>query len=209
MSRRVPLVIFILLVCFPSEVFCLDNKVTTKDRFYAFLQAGSFKGNDDTGNIKTDGPGYGYGLGLGYFLSRNLSIEGDFMYFADDYVRDSITLAPGTSSNKIEIASVSLAVNTKYFIRHKKLSFSFGAGIGFYDSDIYVREIGVDGKSNVNGDQAIGYQGIMGIGYSYTDRSRVELGWRGIFLDQNFGVYSNGKADTGGNYFYIGYRGSF
>ena len=209
MRKIAGLMAFILLVCFPSGAFCFDSKVTRKDRLYAFLQAGPFGGNSDPGKVKADGSGYGYGLGMGYFLTHNLSLEGDFMYFADDYVRDSLTLAPGTSSNNIEIASVSLAVNTKYFIRSEKLSFFFGGGVGFYDSDIYARKVGLSGLSNVDGDQAIGYQGIVGVGYAYRDRARIELGWRGIFLDQDFGVYSNGDADAGGNYFYIGYRGGY
>lgn len=209
MKQYVAGVIFIFMVCFPSQAFCLDKKVTTKERFYAFVQAGSVKGNDDPGNIKADTSGYGYGLGLGYFLFQNLAIEGDFLYFTDDYVRDSATLAPGTSSNNVEIASVSLAVNAKYFIRYKKLHAFLGGGVGFYDSDIYAYEVGLSGKSNVDGDHAIGYQSIVGMGFSYRDRRYIEIGWRGIFLDQDFGIYSNGKVDSGGDYFFIGYRGEY
>lgn len=209
MIHRVTLIAFILLVYFPAEAFCLDSEEPARNRFYFFLQAGSFMGNNDSGKIKADESGYGYGLGGGYFLTRNLSVEGDFEYFTDNYVRDSATLAPGTSSNDIEIASVSLALNTKYYIRVKTLNFFLGGGVSFYDSDIYVREIGKSGKSNVAGDQSTGYQGIAGIGYSYLDRVHVELAWRRIFLKQDFGIYSNGEVDAGGNYFHIGIRAEY
>lgn len=209
MKKSFLLVIFILLVCLPTQAFCLDKDSAPGKSFYLHLHAGHFSGNDDAGKIKSEGSGNGYGLGGGFFLTQNLSIEGDFTYFTDDYRRDSSTLAPGTSSNKIEIASVSLALNTKYFFRHKKLTIFFGGGLGFYDSDIYVQEVDTTRMSNVEGDQAIGYQALAGMDYAFRDRFYFELGWRGIFLDQDFGSYSNGVVDAGGDYFYIGFRGDY
>ena len=106
MYRYVAMMIFVFIACFPSDAVCSDNTESAYNRFYGSLHAGAFQGNNDAGKIKADGSGYGYGLGAGYFFRRNFAIGAEFMYFTVDYVRDSSDLAPGTSSNNIDMFSI-------------------------------------------------------------------------------------------------------
>ncbi len=182
---------------------------TKKPAIYGSLFLGMFKAAGESGKLKSDGVGYGYGLSLGYLFTPHLGMDGEFCYFKADYQRDDPTVLPGIADNDVEVASVALTANVRYARLFDRWRVALALGGGFIDSDLYAKEASSGGKSAVAGDNTLGYQVHLGIGYLFENTGQLELGFRRIVAEQDFGAYSHGAVDIGGDFYSVAFRSWF
>jgi len=176
---------------------------------YFSLFLGDFRADDNPGQLVRDGDGYGWGLTGGYFFNRHFALEGEFMWFRRDYVRVSDTVLPGTADNRQRYLTLSLSVLAKASHRFGRWRPFLGVGAGYFDTEPYVThpEIGLfDTTGAPSSENSLGYQVVVGVTARVSKRFHLEAGWKNIFLDENFGTYSNGEVDLGGSMIYIAAR---
>jgi hypothetical protein len=175
--------------------------------FSLFL--GDFRADDNPGQLVREGDGYGWGLTGGYFFNPHFSLEGEFMWFRRDYVRVSDTVLPGTADNRQRYLTLSMSALAKASRRFGRWRPFLGVGAGYFDIAPYVTqpESGLfDPTGAPSSEGSPGYQVVVGVAARVRKRFHLEVGWKNIFLDANFGTYSNGEVDLGGSMIYIAVR---
>ena len=176
--------------------------------FSVFL--GDLRADDNPGQLVRDGDGYGWGLTGGYFFNQHFALEGEFMWFRRDYVRVSDTVLPGTADNRQRYLTLSLSALAKASHRFGRWRPFIGVGAGYFDTEPYVTHPeggGFDTAGAPSSEGSLGYQVVIGVAANVRKRFHLEAGWKSIFLDENFGTYSNGEVNLGGSMIYIAARG--
>ena len=181
--------------------------VSSRTGLYGSVHVGMFKpiGTDD--KMDAVGTGYAWGLSLGYRITHWLGLEGEFLYFQGDYERISGMLLPRTATNAINVASVDISLGARATYPVWRLSPFVGGGIGLFDSDLYTKDASTGLFENSAGGQTGGWHAVAGIAFPMMKQWRAELGWRWIFLSQDFGIHSNGEVHLGGNMLCLAVRG--
>ena len=177
---------------------------------YFSLFLGDFRADDNPGRLVREGGGYGWGLTGGYFLNPNFALEGEFMWFRRDYMRVSDTVLPGTADNRQRYLTLSLSALAKASHRFGRWRPFLGVGAGYFDTEPYVthpQSGGFDTMGAPSSEGSLGYQVVAGVAVRVRKRFHLEAGWKNIFLDEDFGTYSNGEVDLGGSMIYIAARG--
>jgi len=170
---------------------------------------GIFKPIDTKEELDASGTGYGWGLFLGYHLAHWLGVESEFLYFQGDYETSSDTLLPGTASNAVNMASVDISIRIRASYQVWELRPFLGCGVSYADSDLYTKDAASGLFENTAGNQAASWQVLAGLAFTANKRWRPELVWRWIDLDQEFGIFSNGKVQVGGNMLHLAIVGAY
>jgi opacity protein-like surface antigen len=176
--------------------------------FALFL--GGLRADDNSGQLLRDGDAYGWGLSGGYFVHRYLSLEGEFLWFRRDYERVSDTVIPGTADNKQRYLTIGLSALAKASRRFNRWRPFVGVGAGYYSTEPYVTQP-VSGLFGTRGApssaSSVGYQITVGVTAKVRKHFHLEAGWKAILLSEEFGIYSNGEVNLGGNMIYLAARG--
>lgn len=206
-----------LLLCVPAPPASAAEDASPADAaqdrahpLYATLFFGDFKADPDRSRLAPSGGGYGWGLGGGYHLNRYLSLEGEFLWFRREYRRVSDTVLPGTANNDVRVLSLGLLANLRVGRSISRWRPFVSGGLGWFDTELLTTDP-ESGLFTDAGDPAAqsstGYQLSAGVSYRLRRRSRLELGWRRLFLAADFGPYSNGDTELGGDFLYLAFRG--
>lgn len=177
---------------------------------YAALFLADFQAEGSPGRLARDGSGYGWGLTGGYFLNPHFALEVEFLWFRGDYVRVSDTVLPGTADNRQRYLTTSLSALAKVGHRFGRWRPFLGAGIGYFDTEPYVTHPesgGFDTTGAPSSKGSLGYQVVVGVSARFREHVHLDVGWKNVFLDEDFGTHSNGGVDLGGSMIYIAARG--
>lgn len=187
------------------------NDSATPHPFYLALSVGSLQTTPDKNTLEGKGGANGWGFYGGYFLHPNFSLEGEFLWLRRDYERlHGSPSLPNAADNRIRVLSTSLFVNARYQHDFGRVRVFAGAGIGYDSAELYISdpssglfttEGGPDDSSNTVTQQ------MAGIIIPVTLRGKVEIGWKRLKMEYDFGVYSGGENEFGGDYLYLAYRG--
>jgi len=187
-----------------------DAPQTRARPLYVTLFAGDFNADPDRSRLAPSGGGYGWGLGGGYFLNPYLSLDGEFLWFRRDYRRVSDTVRPGTANNDVRVLSLGLLASVRVGRSFSRWRPFVSGGVGWFDTELFTTDPD-SGLFTDAGDPAAesstGYQLSAGVSCRLRHRSRLELGWRRLFLEADFGPYSNGSTELGGDFLYLALRG--
>ena len=121
----------------------------------------------------------------------------------------SDTVLPGTADNDQRYLTLSLSALAKASHRFGRWRPFVGVGAGYFHTQPFVthpEDGGFTDSGAPSSRRSIGYQVVVGVTARVRKRFHLELGWKQIFLDEDFGVYSNGDIDLGGGMIYIGVR---
>ena len=177
---------------------------------YASLLLGDFNAKPDRDRLTRSGGGYGWGLAGGYFLNRHLSLEGEFVWFRREYERVADDVIPGTADNRSRVLSLGLLANAKFSHRFSRWRPFVSGGVGWFDTELFTTDpdsgLFTD-AGDPSSESSVGYQLSAGVSFRLRQRSHLELGWRRLFLEADFGPYSNGKTELGGDLLYLAFRG--
>jgi opacity protein-like surface antigen len=187
-----------------------DVDVKRPSRPYLYLLGSHVKASDTTEQLDACGAGYGWGLGAGYFISELLSVEGELLWFRREYRRVSEEALPGTANNDLRALSLGVSVNARLSKGYARWRPFIGAGISYYGTDLLVTdpESGLFTDSGGPPSQSdTGWQVMVGVGIRLKSRMHLEVGWRRLSLEQDFGVFSGGPAEMGGDWLFIALRG--
>jgi opacity protein-like surface antigen len=174
------------------------------------LFLGGFRAEDNSGQLRREGDAYGWGLSGGYFVHRYLSLEGEFLWFRRDYERVSDTVIPGTADNRQRYLTIGVSALAKASRRFNRWRPFFGVGAGYFSTEPYVTQPGsglFDTLGAPSSANSVGYQITAGVTAKVRKRFHLEAGWKTIFLNEDFGIYSNGEVDLGGHMVYLAARG--
>jgi len=177
---------------------------------HAWLLIGDFTATPDGSRLRRSDGGYGWGLGGGYFLNQHLSLEGEFLWFRREYERVADDVIPGTADNRSRALSLGLLANARFSHRFSRWRPFVSAGVGWFDSELLTTdpESGLfTDVGDPSSESSAGYQFSVGASFRLRRRSHVELGWRRLFLEADFGPYSNGETELGGDLLYLAFRG--
>jgi len=211
---KFPLAFTLILLLFSHS---LDAETAEPDDpatphpFYLALSTGSLETTPNKNTLSVKGGGYGWGIYGGYFIHPNFSFEGEFLWMRRDYERlHSSPSLPNAADNRIRVLSTNLFVNARYQHDFGTVRAFVGAGIGYGSAELYISDPGsglftTDGGPGVSRNTVT--QQMAGIIIPVTMRGKVEIGWRRLKMEYDFGVYSGGENEFGGKYLYLGYRG--
>jgi len=179
--------------------------------FYLALSIGSLQTTPDKNTLQGKSGANGWGFHGGYFLHPNFSLEGEFLWLRRDYERlHSSPSLPNAADNRIRVLSTSLFVNARYQYDFGKVRVFAGAGIGHGSAEPFISDpnsglFTTDGAPS-NSSNTVTQQ-MAGIIIPVTLRGKVEIGWKRLKMEHDFGVYSGGENEFGGDYLYLAYRG--
>jgi opacity protein-like surface antigen len=180
------------------------------DSFYFSFFGGGFNATEGQDRLRQEGGAYGWGLTAGYFVKDQLSFEGEFLWFRRDYERVSDTVIPGTANNDVRVLTLGLALNAKVSHRFSRWRPFGGGGVVYYDTELLTthQESGLfTDAGQPSSERSAGFQVFAGVSAHVRKRFYLELGWGRVFLEEDFGPYSNGNADLGGDWFFLAFRG--
>jgi len=174
------------------------------------LLIGDFTAKPDRSRLTRSGGGYGWGLGGGYFVTRQLSLEGELLWFRREYERVAGEVIPGTADNRSRVLSLGLLASARFSHRFSRWRPFVSGGVGWFDSELFTTDPESGLFTDVGDPPSEGsaaYQFSVGASFRLRRQSHLELGWRRLFLEADFGPYSNGEADLGGDLLYLAFRG--
>jgi opacity protein-like surface antigen len=155
-----------------------------------------------------------FALFLGGFRAEDnsgqLRREGEFLWFRRDYERVSDTVIPGTADNRQRYLTIGVSALAKASRRFNRWRPFFGVGAGYFSTEPYVTQPGsglFDTLGAPSSANSVGYQITAGVTAKVRKRFHLEAGWKTIFLNEDFGIYSNGEVDLGGHMVYLAARG--
>lgn len=188
-----------------------DESPGRPDRpLYASLFLGDFNAKPDGDRLTRSSGGYGWGLSGGYFLKRHLSLEGEFLWFRREYERVADDVIPGTADNRSRVLSLGLMANLRCSRRFSRWRPFISGGLGWFDSELFTTDPDSGLFTDV-GDppsrSSAAFQLSAGASFHLRGRTHLEIGWRRLFLDADFGPYSNGETELGGDLLYLAVRG--
>jgi opacity protein-like surface antigen len=179
-------------------------------RPYLYLLGSYVSPTGSKAEMEASGDGYGWGLGGGYFVSEALSVEGELLWFRREYRRVSDEVLPGTANNDLRALSLGLSVNARLSKRWSRWRPFLGAGLSYYGTDLFVTDpdSGLFTDTGAPPSQSdTGWQVMAGVDIHLKGRMHLEVGWRRLSLEQDFGVFSGGPAEMGGDWIFIALRG--
>lgn len=188
----------------------LEDQTARSSPLHVTAFIGGFSADDNSGQLRREGSGYGWGLTAGYSFNTHIALEGEFLWFRREYERVSDTVIPGTADNDQRILTLGVSALAKVGHSFGRWRPFIGVGAGVFDTEPFVTDP-ESGKFTTNGapssESSVGYQFEVGVAAKLRNRFHVELGWKTLLLEEDFGIYSNGEADLGGSLFYIAARG--
>ena len=145
-----------------------------------------FNADDNPGQLQREGGGYGWGLTAGYFFSRHISVEGEFLFLRREYELVSDSVLPGTADNNQRYLTVSLSALAKASHRFGRWRPFVAVGAGYFETEPYVSDpdsglFTTDGAPASVG--STGYQFSLGVSLKVSKSSQLEAGWKTIVLD--------------------------
>ncbi len=176
-------------------------------RVFGSVWVGVYWPASTEGGINGARTGYAWGLSLGYGLNRYLSLSGEFLYSEAGYDRTAVNPLPKLVSTEMEVATVGVSLHVRGTYPVWAFQPFLGAGIGYADSDLYAKDAVSTAFENRAGDQALAWQTYAGIGIQTMRGWYLDIGWRLLRIRQDFGSYTNGVCDAGGNMVFVALRG--
>ena len=187
-----------------------ESAATPDKPLYASLILGDFNARPDRIGLTRTGGGYGWGLSGGYFLNQHISLEGEFLWFRREYERVADEVIPGTADNRSRVLSLGLLANARFSRRLSRWRPFVSAGVGWFDSELFTTDPDSGLFTDVgdpSSESSAGYQLSAGASFRLRGRTHLEIGWRRLFLEADFGPYSNGETKLGGDLLYLALRG--
>ncbi len=178
-----------------------------KTRIFGSALVGVYWPTSTEGGIDGARTGYAWGLSLGYGLNRYLSLSGEFLYSEAGYDRTAVNPLPKLVSTEMEVATVGVSLHVRGTYPVWAFQPFLGAGIGYADSDLYAKDAVSTAFENRTGDQTLAWQTYAGIGIPTMRGWYFDIGWRLLRIRQDFGSYTNGVCDAGGNMVFVALRG--
>lgn len=187
-----------------------ESTAKAPSRLYLHLLGSYFKASGSTDQLEAMGRGYGWGVGGGYFLSELLAVEGELLWVRREYRRVSDETLPETANNDLRALSLGFSVNARLSKRYARWRPFVGVGISYWGTDLLVTdpESGLFTDSGAPPSRSdAGWQAMAGVGIHLKGRAHLEVGWSRLSLEQDFGVFSGGPAEMGGDWFFVILRG--
>lgn len=184
-------------------------------RFYGSLYYSRISTDKIDGQLKnrSSPTNPGYGLALGYYVTPYVSIEGEYLSYFGQYMSTSGIAPPGNFGEKVELGVEGISLIAKYSSPLGRYHPFIGCGVGLYDADFALENYDEPGYfseydfTTVAEDNSImGYQLLTGVGINIKGRHKLEVGYRKIFLEADFGQYSGGRINIGGDMIWLGYK---
>jgi opacity protein-like surface antigen len=186
-----------------------DPEIQSRPLYFSVF-LGDLQADDNAGQLEQEGDGYGWGLNGGYFVNGHFSLEGEFLWFRREYERASDTVLPDTADNDQRYLTLGLSALAKASHRFGRWRPFVGVGVGYFDTEPYVTDPdggGFTTSGAPSSNSSIGYQVVVGVAARVRKRFYLEVGWKNILLDSDFGMHSNGEVDLGGSMIYVAARG--
>ncbi|WP_317929052.1 outer membrane beta-barrel protein [Halioxenophilus sp. WMMB6] len=178
------------------------------DHYYLSLSATDFEAADNSGQMDVSDNRYGYGANFGWVFNRYLALDTGLMWFSADYERNGAVI-PGTTNNNLRINTYGIDLNLRLSYPLKRFTTFLSAGRGYYNSDMWTVRPGDRGftlEGPPSSESGAGSSFGLGIGIPLGNKSWLDFSWRYLKLDLNFGEYSQGRIDAGGDLFSITFR---
>lgn len=175
---------------------------------YASIYMGALKTNEDKNKLIQSGrKSQPLGITGGFYIREHFSVEAEYLQTIVDFDRQSKTLLPNTTSNKIRINSNGLLINTKFDYRVGRIKPFVGAGIGYFTSGV-LKTVGDSGKFGgyEKIESSMAHQYIVGVDIHLKNYHQIEIGYRKFSLEADFGEYIVGHSEIGGDMFSVGYK---
>ena len=171
------------------------------ERLYVSLNAASFDPVGNAGKLHFDGRAYGWGATVGYALNPHVGIDAEFLWATSDHERLG-AIIPGTTSNDVRIGTLGLNLNLRLSYPLGRWTPFVTLGAGQYSTDLMTKRPGdsgftTEGPPSCSNDA--GYLIGIGIAFQLREKSWLDLSWRRLDLDADFGGYSSGRIDAGGD----------
>jgi opacity protein-like surface antigen len=154
-----------------------------------------------------------FAVNVGYAMNKYAAAEGDLSYFDREYtLLNRTTLLPGAVGNNIYINAFGFALTGKAIYPVGRWKPFVGAGAGYYKAKLYIQTVanpvGYENAYSYAGQRqmVVGYHFTGGVDYLITEHHSLGLEYRKIILDVDFGAYTNGNVDIGGDVVALDYR---
>lgn len=180
---------------------------------YAGISAIMLLPNPDERLLEPEGRRYGYGVFVGYPLHDRISLNAEFIWLGRDYLRlyDQPQL-PNAADNRVRALTIAFLANARVHQPLGPVTVEVGAGVGTGGTSFFISSPDGGGFTTDGGpgdDRSRLTQLLAAVVTPTPFGGRVEIGWRRLWLEHDFGLYSGGPNEFGGDCFYLALRGGW
>ena len=178
------------------------------ERLTVALNGGAFRPASNSGQLDYDTRAYTWGLSAGYVFNEHVSADAEFLWFTGDYTRVGAVL-PNTTGNDVRILSLGFGANLRLSYPFQHCTPFVVLGLGNYSVDLLTVRPGDSGFSAdhpAESDRGLGQSLGVGVGIPVASNTWVDLTWRRLRFDADFGVYSSGSVEAGGDFIGLSLR---
>lgn len=177
-----------------------DDAADWQKTIYLYASVGEFRPEQNTGQVDPANGWYA-DVGAGMTMNRYLSFQAGLWSGGHSAERAGILL-PGQTSNDISVFSSGLIGNVILQLPLGWFRPYVGGGIGTYYTVLAMQDNGVCVSAcSVTTTSGLewGTQLLAGVDFDITPSLALTLSWQQLRLEDDFGVYSNGNIDLGGD----------
>ncbi|MEJ2508360.1 MAG: outer membrane beta-barrel protein [Gammaproteobacteria bacterium] len=180
--------------------------------WYWSVTAGSYRAEDNPGQLASPGSELALGVGVGYRYTRHLSLEVEVPLFYSRYDTPATVSPPpfGTIDDRSSVNTAGIVGNVVLNTGGQRVRGFVGVGAGLYWSRFSVggQSFGLTGTYERD-DSGFGSQWLAGVDLRVGRRSWLGLEYRRVNLTANFGQVTNGDIDLGGRFVLLAFRNGF
>jgi len=179
--------------------------------WYAGISAVLLVPNPDGSLLEPRGRRFGYGLFVGYPLHDRISLNGEFLWLGRDYLRvHETSQLPNAADNRVRALTMAFLANLRLHQPLGPVALEAGAGLGTGSTSLFITSPADGGYTTDGGpgdERGRVVQFLVAVVTPGPLGGGLELGWRRISLEHDFGIYSGGSNQFGADCFYLAFRG--
>jgi opacity protein-like surface antigen len=191
--------VILLAVSMPALA---QDEVALDQKWYGGFGAGGFSPKDNSGILQEQSGQYTLSFQIGYRYSENISFELDTVAH-DQRVDTPASITPpflGTVDGRTHIYGGGFSGVVKFSVPLGHLVPYIGGGVGMYFATMNVTGTVLGLETSAEANETVPFEQVLaGADYWFSDRWALGIEYRRAFIEANFGGFTNGDVQLGGD----------